>query len=79
MRFHVLITLHLSRRLIGLLGCEAGPGQQPGLNNKSNLGPKGDCLLEEARKAKDVLMRVGFEPTPFRTSDCSEPEGITLS
>lgn len=22
-------------------------------------------------KQKDVLMRVGFEPTPFRTSDCS--------
>jgi hypothetical protein len=22
------------------------------------------------KKAKDILMRVGFEPTPFRTSDC---------
>ena len=31
------------------------------------------------QKAKDMLMRVGFEPTPFRTSDCSEPEGNTLS
>ena len=31
------------------------------------------------QKAKIMLMRVGFEPTPFRTSDCDEPEGNTLS
>lgn len=31
------------------------------------------------QEAKDMLMRVGFEPTPFRTSDCSEPGGVTLS
>jgi hypothetical protein len=25
---------------------------------------------QPGQKAKDILMRVGFEPTPFRTSDC---------
>ena len=28
---------------------------------------------------KNMLMRVGFEPTPFRTSDVDVPGGITLS
>jgi hypothetical protein len=28
--------------------------------------------------AKDMLMRVGFEPTPFRTSDCiDEPRMVS--
>jgi hypothetical protein len=38
------------------------------------------CVVVECeQKAKDMLMRVGFEPTPFRTSDCDVPEGNTLS
>jgi hypothetical protein len=32
------------------------------------------------QKAKSILNRVGFEPTPFRTSDSDiYPEDITLS
>ena len=29
------------------------------------------------QKAKDMLMRVGFEPTPFRTSDCMMYQKVT--
>jgi hypothetical protein len=35
---------------------------------------EGDDVNE---KAKDMLMRVGFEPTPFRTSDCMMYQKIT--
>jgi hypothetical protein len=68
-----------TRNLTGHHGLEPRTSQQPALDNKSNnMGAKRYAAFS-GKKAKGMLMRVGFEPTPFRTSDSDVPDGNTLS
>jgi hypothetical protein len=50
------------------------PRQQPRRNNQGHMSTsrakEQDADRSRRSKAKDMLNRVGFEPTPFRTSDC---------
>jgi hypothetical protein len=75
----VFTTLHHPGHLISLLSVGPQTSQQPELDQKSNDTGAKKARCRPARMAKEMLMRVGFEPTPFRTSDFDVPEGNTLS
>jgi hypothetical protein len=48
-----------------------------GKNHLPSRLSQSHCFVTASRGVKDMMMRVGFEPTPFRTSDCMVYQMVT--